>query len=112
MVGAQQGEGALISRGKTVGYYNTLGGSYGLQAGAQTFSSVLFMMSKSAVEYLDKSDGWEVGVGPSVVLVDQGMATSMTTTTTGADVYSFTFGQKGLMAGAGLQGTKVTRISK
>jgi lipid-binding SYLF domain-containing protein len=38
------------------------------------------------------------------------VARTMTTTTLKDDVYAFVFGQKGLMAGAGLQGSKITRI--
>jgi len=39
------------------------------------------------------------------------MAKSMTTTTLDKDVYAFTFGQKGLMAGVGIQGNKITKIN-
>jgi lipid-binding SYLF domain-containing protein len=112
MVGGQYGEGALRREGKTVGYYNTVAASYGLQLGVQKFGYVLFFMNDSALSYLNKSDGWEVGVGPSIVVLDEGMAKSMTTTTTKADIYAVFFSQKGLMAGAGLQGTKITKIKK
>jgi len=111
IVGGQYGDGALRKGGKTVGYYNTAALSYGLQAGAQSFGYVLFFMSESALKYLDKSEGWEIGVGPSVVVLDEGMAKNLTTTTAREDVYAFIFGQKGLMAGLGLQGSKITRIS-
>jgi lipid-binding SYLF domain-containing protein len=94
----------------TVGYYNTVAASYGLQAGIQEFGYALFFMSDSALQYLNKSDGWEIGVGPSVVIVDAGVAKSLTTTTARKEIYAFIFSQKGLMAGLGLQGTKVTRI--
>ena len=110
MVGAQRGEGALRKRGKTVAYYRTTGGSYGLQAGVQKFGYAMFFMKPSALEYLEKSHGWEVGVGPSVVVVDTGKAKTLTTTTGREDVYAFIFGQQGLMAGLGLQGSKITRI--
>jgi lipid-binding SYLF domain-containing protein len=112
MVGGQYGEGALRKGGKTVGYYNSTAASYGMQAGVQTFSYVLILMNKSALDYLDKSQGWEVGVGPSLVVVDEGMAKTMTSTTATHDVYAFIFGQKGLMGGVGLQGTKITKIKK
>lgn len=110
--GVAYGEGALLKRGRTVGYYSTAAGSYGLQAGIQTYGYVLFFMSDSALAYLDSSGGLEVGVGPSVVVVDKGMAKSMTTTTAREDVYAFIFDQKGLMAGLGIQGSKITRIEK
>jgi lipid-binding SYLF domain-containing protein len=110
IVGGQYGDGALRKGGKTVGYYNTAAVSYGLQAGAQTFGYVLLFMTDSALKYLDRSEGWEIGVGPSVVVLDEGMAKTLTTTTAQDDIYAFIFGQKGLMAGLGLQGSKITRI--
>jgi len=112
MVGGQFGEGALRKQGKTVAYYNTVTASYGLQAGLQRYGYALFFMTDSALAYLDRSDGWELGTGPSVVIVDKGMAGGMSTTTASSDVYAFFFDQEGLMAGLGLQGTKITRIRK
>ena len=110
MFGAQGGEGVLRKGGKSVAYYNNTAASYGFQAGIQSFSYVLFLMSDSAVAYLDKSQGWELGTGPSLVVVDQGMAKALSTTTLKDDVYAFIFGQKGLMGGIGIQGSKITRI--
>ena len=110
MVGAQYGDGALREDGKTVGYYRSFSFSYGLQAGVQSFGYALFFMNKGALDYLKKSQGWEIGVGPSIVIVDKGVAKSLTTTTAKDDIYAFAFSQKGLMAGIGLQGTKITKI--
>ena len=112
MVGAQYGEGALRKGGKTVGYYRTTAVSYGLQAGAQRFGYVLFFMTDSAVKHLDQSDGWEIGVGPSVVVVDEGMGKSATTKTLDKDIYAFIFSQQGLMAGIGIQGNKISKLDK
>jgi lipid-binding SYLF domain-containing protein len=110
MFGAQGGEGAMLRGGKTTGYYRTLAASYGFQAGVQSFGYALFFMTDSAIDYLQKSKGWEIGTGPSVVIVDEGMAKSLTTTTLKDDVYAVIFDQKGLMAGMGIQGSKITRI--
>jgi lipid-binding SYLF domain-containing protein len=112
IVGGQYGQGALREGGKTVGYYSSVAASYGLQAGIQKFGYALFFMTDSAREYIDRSDGWEIGVGPSIVVVDVGAAGSLTTTTAKSEIYAFFFSQKGLMAGLGLQGTKITRINK
>jgi len=112
MFGGQMGEGVLTKRGKPVGYYNSVAASYGLQAGVQKFGYALFFMHDDALAYLDKSDGWELGVGPSIVVVDAGVGKSLTSTTLTQDVYAFIFDQKGLMAGMGVQGSKITRISK
>jgi len=110
IIGGQYGEGALRVGDKTQGYYSTAAASYGLQAGVQSFGYAMFFMTDEAVNYMKKSKGWEVGVGPSVVVVDEGMARSLTTTTAKEGIYVFTFDQKGLMAGLGIQGTKIKRI--
>ncbi|MDF1554470.1 MAG: YSC84-related protein [Deferrisomatales bacterium] len=114
IIGAQGGNGALLKGGQTAGYYNTAAASYGLQAGVQTFGYAMFFMTDEALTYLDKSSGWEVGVGPSVVLVDQesvgAFGKNLSTSTLKDDIYAFIFSQKGLMAGLGLQGSKITQI--
>jgi lipid-binding SYLF domain-containing protein len=111
MVGGQGGKGVLFVNGQTAGYYSLFAGSFGLQAGAQKFSYALFFVTQSALDYLQKSKGWAIGSGPSVVVIDQGKAKTMNTTTLSQDVYAFPFGQKGLMAGLGLEGSKITPIN-
>ncbi|MFM0345507.1 MULTISPECIES: lipid-binding SYLF domain-containing protein [unclassified Paraburkholderia] len=111
LVGAQGGDGVMFGPdGKVLGYYNATALSYGLQAGAQSFHQAMFLMTPAALSYLNSSDGWSVGMGPSVVVVDEGKAKSMTTTTLQSDVYAFIYGQEGLMAGLGVQGQKITKI--
>jgi lipid-binding SYLF domain-containing protein len=112
LVGGLFGEGVLLKGGKAVAYYNTVAASYGLQAGVQKYGYAMFFMNDGALKYLDKSDGWELGTGPSIVVVDKGAAGSLSTTNIRDDVYAFIFDQKGLMAGLGLQGTKITKIEK
>lgn len=112
IVGGQYGEGVLWRDGKAVGFYNTAGASFGFQAGAQEFGYALFFMKDSALKALDTAQGFEVGVGPSIVVMDKGMAVSRTTTTLQNDIYAFIFDQRGLMAGLGIQGNKITKIDK
>jgi len=112
LVGGLFGEGVLLKGGKAVSYHNTVAASYGLQAGVQTYGYALFFMNAGALKYLDKSDGWELGTGPSVVVVDKGAAGGISTSTIRDDIYAFIFDQKGLMAGIGLQGSKITKIAK
>jgi lipid-binding SYLF domain-containing protein len=109
-VGGQYGDGVLFKQGKAAGYYNTSGASFGLQAGAQQFGYAMFMMNDKALSALSANEGFEVGVGPTVVLMDEGKAKTMTTTTAKDDIYAFIFGQKGLMGGLGVQGNKITRL--
>ena len=112
LFGAQYGEGALRRQGRSAGYYNTVAASYGLQAGVQTFGYALFFMRDSALKDLETRGGFEVGVGPSIVVLDTGTAKALTTTTMHSDIYAVFFDQRGLMAGAGLQGSKITRLER
>ena len=111
VIGAQAGNGAMIrDSGKISGFYQTAAASYGLQAGVQEFGYALFLMDDEAFRALNRSGGWEVGSSPSLVIVDKGMATSLTTTTLAHGTYAFFFNQRGLMGGLSLQGSKITRI--
>lgn len=109
-IGGQYGEGVLFKGGRPIAYYNTAGLSTGLQAGAQTYGYAMFFMNDKALKALDNTSGFEVGAGPSVVVLDEGKAKTTTTTSMQDDVYAFIFGQKGLMAGLGIQGNKITKI--
>ena len=107
--GAQGGKGILFMHGQPSGQYRTVAASYGLQAGVQKFGYALFLMNQNAVNWVNNTRGWEIGTGPSVVIVDKGMARSFTTDTIHSGIYAFTFDQQGLMAGLGLQGSKIMR---
>jgi lipid-binding SYLF domain-containing protein len=109
---AQYGEGILLRRGKPSGYYSTAGGSYGMQAGAEEYGYALFFMNEKSLRALTANAGFDVGVGPSVVVVDEGMGRTLTTVTANRDIYAFVFGQQGLMGGIGVQGNKITKVSK
>jgi len=111
LIGGEYGNGVLFRRGGVAGYYNTAGVSYGLQAGAETFGYAMFFMNEAAFQALNATEGFEIGAGPSVVVLDQGMSKTITSSSLTSDVYAFVFGQQGLMGGVGLQGTKITRIN-
>jgi lipid-binding SYLF domain-containing protein len=69
-------------------------------------------MNDKAVDYLRTSKGWEIGVGPTVVIVNEGVAKNLSTTTAKDDVYGFIFDQKGLMAGISIEGSKISQIER
>jgi lipid-binding SYLF domain-containing protein len=110
MVGAQGGKGILFVQGEPAGHYRTVAASYGFQAGVQKYGYVLFFMDQDSLDWINKTRGWEIGTGPSVVIVDKGKARSFSTNTMHSGIYAFIFDQKGLMAGLGLQGSKIKRI--
>ena len=110
IIGGQYGEGALFKDDAVAGYYSTAAGSFGLQAGLQTFGYAIFFLNEDALEYLDNSDGWELGTAPNIVVVDAGAAGKLSTTSARGNIYVFFFDQKGLMAGLGIEGTKISTL--
>jgi lipid-binding SYLF domain-containing protein len=110
--GGSYGEGVLMKDLKVSDYYNTVSGSWGLQAGAESFGYVVFLMTDKSVDYLDKSHGWEIGVGPTVVVVNEGVAKNLSSSTLKDSAYAFIFDQQGLMASLSIEGTKISRIKR
>lgn len=108
--GGAYGEGELQQGSKVDGYYNSLTGSWGLQAGAQSYGYVVFLMTNKAVRYIHRTHGWEIGVGPTVVVIDDGAAKNFSTSTMKDDAYAVIFDQQGLMAGVSIEGTKISHI--
>lgn len=111
IIGGQYGEGTLYHGENVGGYYNSIAASWGLQAGIESFGYVLFFMNEDDIKYINNSAGWEIGVGPTITIIDKGIANSFTTTTAREGVFAFFFEQKGLMAGLGIQGNKISRIN-
>jgi lipid-binding SYLF domain-containing protein len=110
IVAGQYGDGVLLIHDQPVGYYRSVAASFGYQAGAQSFGYVLFFMDHASLRYLRRTNGWELGTGPSLVVLDKGFGKNISTTTLQQGVYAFIFNQKGLMAGIGIQGSKITKI--
>ena len=101
-----------LKAGKVANYYNSVSASWGLQAGAQSYGYAMFLMNEKATDYLERSKGWEVGVGPTVVVVNEGAAANLTSTTLSSDAYAFVFDQQGLMASLSIEGSKISVINR
>ena len=110
--GGSYGEGELLRGSKVDGYYNSVSGSWGLQAGAQSYGYAVFLMSEKAVNYVRETKGWEIGTGPTVVVVDEGVAKNLSSSSLKDDAYAFIFNQQGLMAGVSIEGTKISLIKR
>ena len=106
IVGAQQGDGTLFLTASRSAITKLWLHRHGSRRGLRNSAMRLFFMTDGDLAYLRKSGGWEIGTGPSLVIVDTGMAKSLTTTTLRKGVYAFVFSQKGLMAGLGLTGNE------
>jgi len=111
-VGGEYGEGALDVGHKTVGYYNVISASFGLQAGVQEKSVVLMFMTPEALAKFRQSDGWKVGVDGSVALVTLGAGKDFDTETLQKPIVGFVFNNKGLMANLTLEGSKISQINR
>lgn len=108
--GGAYGEGVL-KKGDTIdGYYNSISASFGWQAGAQSYGYVVFLMNDKAIKYVRETKGWEIGVGPTVVVVNEGVAKNLSSSTLKKDAYAFIFDQQGLMASLSIEGTKISKI--
>ncbi|AZD23382.1 putative lipoprotein [Pseudomonas chlororaphis subsp. aurantiaca] len=110
--GGSYGEGVLMKGQKVENYYNSVTGSWGLQAGAQSYGYAVFLMTEKALNYVRETKGWEVGVGPTIVVVDEGIAKNLSSSTLKDDAYAFIFDQQGLMAGVSIEGTKISLIKR
>lgn len=110
--GGSYGEGVMMKGNNFAGYYNSVSASWGWQAGAESYGYVVFLMNDKAVRYLNQSKGWEFGVGPSIVVVNEGVAKNLSTSTLKDDAYAYIFDQQGLMASLSIQGTKISPIKK
>ncbi len=112
--GGSYGEGVLTVGPTPVvdSYYNSISASWGLQAGAQSYGYAVFLMNNKALKYIHESHGWEIGTGPTVVIVNEGAAKNLTSTTLRSDAYAFVFDQQGLMASLSIEGTKISRIKR
>lgn len=110
--GGAYGEGVLLKGGQAHGYYNAVSASWGWQAGAQSYGYVVFLMNRKALNYLTRSQGWEIGVGPTVVVVNEGAAKNLSSTTLRDDAYAYVFDQQGLMVSLSIEGTKMSPIRR
>ncbi|OGW79072.1 MAG: hypothetical protein A2Z83_02310 [Omnitrophica bacterium GWA2_52_8] len=111
-LGGEYGEGVLRVNGKTVEYYNIIGGSFGFQLGAQIKSIFMIFLEDFALDGFRASDGWRAGVDGSVALITVGADGSVDTTKTSQPIVAFVIGQKGLMYNLTLEGSKFNKLQK
>jgi lipid-binding SYLF domain-containing protein len=111
VIGGQYGEGSLRVGGSTVGYYSTVSGSFGLQAGAQSKAIIFLFMTQDALDKFRSSSGWSAGADASVALIKIGANGAIDSTTATAPVDAIVMTNSGLMADVSLAGTKVSKLN-
>jgi len=112
VVGGEYGEGALRIDGKTEDYYNIASASFGLQIGAQQYAIVMVFLQDDAMKRFRESKGWEAGVDGSVAIAKWGAGEDINTQNFKDPIVGFVFGNKGLMAGISIEGSKITKLDK
>jgi len=111
VVGGASGEGELM-RGRGIdGYYKLETQSFGIQVGAESYQYVVFLMTPSAVQNLERGSGWQLGRGPTLMLVNRDSPRNLATAPLRYDSYGFAFNQRGLIAGVGAEGTRISRTT-
>lgn len=108
-IGGEYGEGKLIEKGKTTGFYSIAAASIGFQLGAQVKTEIILFMTDRALRNFKRSDGWEAGVDGSVALVIVGAGGEIDTSTIKDPIIGFIFSNKGLMYNLSLEGAKISR---
>jgi lipid-binding SYLF domain-containing protein len=108
IIGGQFGNGVLFERGKPAGFFNITGGSWGLQAGAQSFSQAYFFTNPEALATFRRTRGFELGAGVDFAVADIGTSGQISTSTLQKPVIVFVYGQQGLFGGVNLAGQKIT----
>jgi lipid-binding SYLF domain-containing protein len=112
VVAGEGGEGALRIGGKTSGYYTIFSGSVGLQAGGQKRDIIFAFLDAGELERFRASDGWKAGADGTVTLINVGASGAIDSATLKKPIVAFVVGQKGLMAGVSLDGSKITKLER
>jgi lipid-binding SYLF domain-containing protein len=111
-IGGEYGEGALLTRERTMDYYNIVSASIGFQLGAQARSVIIVFVTPEALASFRRTYGWKVGVDASVAIVTVGAGGSIDTSRIASPIVGFIFDNKGLMYNLTLEGSKITRIRR
>ena len=109
-VGAEFGDGVLRSAGRPTSYYRLVGGSLGLQIGAQSQAIVLMFLTQEALNHFVNSRGWTIGADATVSVARVGATGEIDSNTVKQSIVGFALTNVGLFAGVKLDGAKITRL--
>ena len=111
-IGGEYGAGALRIKGKTVGYYDLMGGSFGFEIGGERVNLILLFMEDKALKHFEESSDWQAGADANVTFLKTAVAREASTDTINKPVIGVIYGEKGLMANASIEGAKFTKRKK
>ncbi|MFJ4288355.1 YSC84-related protein [Cupriavidus sp. NPDC089707] len=110
VVGGEYGEGALRSKGSTVGYYSTTQASVGLTAGGQSKAIIIMFMTPEAYNKFVSSKGWTAGADANVAVAKIGADGRLDTLTSQQPVIAFVQTNAGLMFDVSVNGSKISKL--
>jgi lipid-binding SYLF domain-containing protein len=111
-IGGEYGSGALRIKGKPVGYYDLMGGSFGFEIGGERVNLILLFMEEKALKHFEESSDWQAGADANVTFLKTAVAREASTDTINKPVIGVIYGEKGLMANASIEGAKFTKRTK
>ena len=106
--GGGYGRGVVYEQGKPIGYADVTQGSFGLQAGGQTYSELIVFENKAAMERF-KQNQVDFGANASAIIAKSGAASNARFVD---GVAVFVKPITGAMAEASLAGQRVTYVPK
>ena len=106
------GTGALLRGNRTLGYFQTVGGSYGFQAGIQAYGYALFFLDRQIFAISKRRPRLERQQRPeSRNREHRRLGVPWSTLNLKKGIVAVFFNQRGLMGGLGLQGTKISQFT-
>lgn len=111
VLGSSQGQGALRINGSTSQYYETNGLKVGWLAGAKSEAVFLVFMTQESLDEFRASKGWTAGVDASVTFAKIGANSSLSTDNARQSIVGYALTNKGVMANASLDGTKISKLN-
>src|SRR5215831_12535912 len=108
VIGGAYGRGVVYEQGQHIGYADLTQGSFGLQAGGQTYNELIVLEDKAAMDRF-KQSAFELGANTSVVIAQTGAAQSARFVN---GVVVFVRPTAGAMAEAALAGQQITYVGK
>ena len=103
-VGANYGEGFLIKEGKVVNLVDLKGGNLGLQAGAQSYSQVTYILSEERYQELLHGNRLSLNGSISYGMGGQIRNNRVSSDAIEGDLFSVVFNETGTVFGASLEG--------
>ena len=108
IVGANYGEGFLVRNNKIVALIDVAGGNLGIQAGAQQYSQVTYILSERRYQEMIAQSHLSLKGSISYAMSGQIQNSLMTTDAIRGDLYTTIFNESGTVFGLSLEGLYYT----